>query len=75
MNKKLTSGTPELHPIPVKSPWFQIGIDYIGPLSPPANDGSRFILTVSDYFTKWVEAIPTQDKMASTVANALFKVW
>ena len=75
MNKKLTSGTPELHPIPVKSPWFQIGIDYIGPLSPPANDGSRFILTVSDYFTKWVEAVPTQDKMASTVANAFFKVW
>ncbi len=74
MNRKLTTGKPELHPIGVKSPWFQIGIDYIGPISPPASDGSRFILTVSDYFSKWVEAIPTVDKEASTVAIQLYKV-
>ena len=74
MNRKLTTGTPELHPIPVKAPWHQIGIDFIGPLSPEADDGSRYILTVSDYFTKWVEAIPTIDKSASSVATALFKV-
>jgi len=39
-----------------------------------ADDGSRCILTVSDYFTKWVEAVPTTDKSASTVADVLFKV-
>ena len=48
-----------------------IGIDFIGPISPISNDGSRFILTISDYFTKWVEALSTPDKSASTVANAL----
>lgn len=74
MNRKLTTDIPELHPIPVKSPWHQIGIDFIGPLTPTADDGNKFLLTVSDYFTKWVEAIPTKDKMASTVSNALFKV-
>ena len=74
MNKKLSIGIPELHPNPVKAPWYQIRIDYIGP-PPPPNDGSQFILIVSDFFTKWVEAIPTQDKMACTIANALFKVW
>ncbi len=39
-----------------------------------ADDGSRYILTVSDYFTKWVDAIATVDKSASTVAASLFKV-
>ena len=75
MNRKLTSGAPELNPIPVRNPWYHIGIDFVGPLSPIAEDGSRYILTVSDYFSKWVEALPTANKEATTVAEALFKVW
>ena len=74
MNRKLTSGVPELHPIPVKSPWHMIGIDFIGPISPEADDGSHYILTLSDYFTKWVEVVPTADKTASGVAASLYKV-
>ena len=42
-----------------------------GPLSPVAKDGSRYILTISDYFTKWVEVVPTVNKMASTVASTV----
>ena len=63
-----------LNPVPVKAPWHMIGNDFVGPLSPEADDGNSYILTVSDYFTKWVEALPTSDKCASTVAAALFKV-
>ena len=74
MNRKLTSGVPELNPIPVKAPWYMVGIDFVGPITPEADDGSRYILTISDYFTKWVEAIPTANKFASTVAATLFKV-
>ena len=70
----MTTGVPELHPIAVKSPWHQLGIDFVGPLTPPAEDGSRYILTLSDYFTKWVEAVPTPDKPANGVAAALFNV-
>ena len=55
MNGKLTTGLPELHPIPVKAPWYMVGINFIGPLSPVAKDGSRYILTISDYFTKWIK--------------------
>eukprot|EP00731_Ephydatia_muelleri_P000823 Em0001g823a len=75
MNRKLTTGVRELHPIPVKAPWYMVGIDFIGPLSPVAKDGSRYILTISDYFTKWVEVVPTVNKMASTVASSLFKIF
>ena len=74
MNCKMTTGKPELHPIPVKAPWHQIGIDVVGPLSPESDDGSRYIFTASDYFTKWVEAVPTIGKSASKVATVLFKV-
>ena len=74
MNRKLTAGTPQLHPIPVKSPWYMVGIDLIGPIAPVAEDGSRYILTITDYFTKWAEAVATNDKSAQSVATALFKV-
>ena len=74
MNKKLTTGAPSLNPVSVKTTWYQIGIDFVGPFSPVAEDGSKYILTISDYFSKWVEAVPTADKSASTVASVLFKV-
>ena len=40
MNRKLTTGVPELHPIPVKAPWYMVGIGFIVPLRPVAKDGS-----------------------------------
>ena len=33
MNKKLTLERPELHPVPVKSPWHHLGMDSVGPIS------------------------------------------
>ena len=46
MNKKIEKGRPELNPIPVKSPWYHLGIDFVGPISPPSSEGNRYILTV-----------------------------
>jgi hypothetical protein len=34
------------------------GIDMIGMINPPSSKGHKFILVATDYFTKWVEAIP-----------------
>nr|CAE04537.2 OSJNBa0040D17.5 [Oryza sativa Japonica Group] len=34
------------------------GIDMIGMINPPSSKGHKFILVGTDYFTKWVEAIP-----------------
>jgi hypothetical protein len=33
-------------------------IDLIGKIYPPSNKGRKFVLVATDYFTKWVEAIP-----------------
>ena len=45
----------ELHPIPPHSPFYQIGIDFVGPL-PITNRGNRYIIVAVDLFTKWPEA-------------------
>lgn len=74
MNRKLTCGKPELHCVPVHSPWFHVGIDFVGPVSPPSLSGNSYILTLSDYFTKWVEAVPLPTKAAHGVATVLLKV-
>lgn len=73
-NKKLDKQRPELHPIPVKSPWYHLGMDFIGPISPTSSNGNRFILTISDYFTKfaWAKALPTKE--AKNVAQSLREV-
>ena len=33
MTKKIKTGTPELHPVPVVSTWYHLGIDFVGPLT------------------------------------------
>jgi hypothetical protein len=33
-------------------------MDMIGKINPPSSKGHQFILAITDYFTKWVEAIP-----------------
>ena len=45
-------------------------MDLIGPLKKTAR-GNEYILTVFDYFTKWIEAAPIPVKDAVTVAKAL----
>ena len=45
---------------PIIKPWpFRgWGIDLIGQIYPPSSKNHKFILVATDYFTKWVEAIP-----------------
>ena len=45
----------------VYEPLQQWGIDFIGEIHPPSSGQHKWILTATDYFTKWVEAIPTRN--------------
>ena len=58
----------------MKSPWFHVAIDFIGPVNPTSVHGNKYILTISDYFSKFVDAIPLPDKSAAGVAKTLHKV-
>nr|XP_012466145.1 unnamed protein product [Gossypium raimondii] len=57
------------------SPWpFSMwGMDVIGPISPKASNGHRFIFVVIDYFTKWVEAASYANVTKSAVNKFLKK--
>jgi hypothetical protein len=62
-----------LHPIESPSGPFQmIGIDYSGPF-PTTTQGNKYVLAITDYFTKWVIAIPVEKQNAQTTATILYE--
>ena len=61
-----------LHPIPVHSPFYQIGIDFVGPL-PKTKEGNRYIIVAMDYLTKWPEAKPVPAATAEETEKFIFE--
>lgn len=51
-------------------PMERIAINILGEL-PQTAKGNEYILVISDYFTKWTEALPLPNKEACTVAKIL----
>jgi ribonuclease HI/transposase InsO family protein len=45
-----------LQPVTVDSPFQQWGLDIIGPINPPSSQQHKYIVTATDYFTRWSEA-------------------
>ncbi|VDI02863.1 Hypothetical predicted protein [Mytilus galloprovincialis] len=56
--------------MPVGGPLDRLATDLLGPL-PLTPRNNRYILTVTDYFTKWVEVFPVPDQTATTCANII----
>ena len=48
-----------------------MGMDLIGPL-PQTIQGNKYIVTVTDYFSKWAEAAPLPSKHAVGIAKFLY---
>ena len=51
----------------------KVHIDLVGPL--PPSDGSVYLLTCVDRFTRWPEAVPITDCTADTVVRAFTQTW
>eukprot|EP00253_Pinus_taeda_P014460 PITA_14460 len=47
-----------LQPVNIEQPFEKWGLDIIGEITPHSSKQHKYILTATDYFTKWVEAIP-----------------
>ena len=47
-----------LQPVNIDHPFSQWGLDIIGEIVPHSSKQHKYILTATDYFTKWVEAVP-----------------
>jgi len=56
---------------PVIKPWSFRGwaIDLIGQIYPPSSKGHKFILVATDYFTKWVDAVPLKKVMSANMID------
>eukprot|EP00253_Pinus_taeda_P009284 PITA_09284 len=48
----------EIPTINIEQPFEQWELDIIGEINPPSSKQHKYILTATDYFTKWVEEIP-----------------
>ena len=60
-----------LKPITVNCPFQQWGLDFIGEINPPSSGQHKWILTATDFFTKWVEAIPKRRETEQVIINFL----
>ena len=45
----------------MSGPFQQWGLDFIGEIHPSSSGQHKFILIATDYFTEWIEAIPTRN--------------
>src|SRR5207237_3697934 len=61
-----------LHPIPVHSPFYQIGIDFVGPL-PRTQRGKKYIIVAMDYLTKWPEERAVPEATAEAASTFIYE--
>ncbi|GFW26000.1 retrovirus-related Pol polyprotein from transposon 412 [Trichonephila clavipes] len=61
-----------LMPIVSKYPNEIVTLDLLGPYPVSRPERYKFILVISDHFTKWCELIPLRKASAQTIANAFF---
>ena len=60
---------PSLQPIPVGVLFERVGIDIME--IPQTCEGTRYVLVIVDYLSKWTEAFPMQDQSSETTAKLL----
>jgi transposase InsO family protein len=58
-----------MNPIIKLWPFRGWGMDMIGKINSPSSKGHQFILAITDYFTKWVEAVPMRSVASKDVIH------
>ena len=51
-------------------PWQKVAVDLVGPM-PTTPKGNKWILVLTDHFTRWQDALALPDATAPVVAAAL----
>jgi hypothetical protein len=71
-SRKMRAHPAPMFPVITVGPFTKWGIDYTT-CNPPSARGHRYIIVAVDYFTKWVEAMPTFKDDGETATLFLFK--
>jgi hypothetical protein len=56
-----------LHPVSVDSPFQQWGLDFIGTINPSSSQQHKFIVTATNYFTRWSKVVALRTVNTSQV--------
>jgi hypothetical protein len=70
VGKECLSSMP-LQPVLSNFPFSKWGLDFIGPINPLSSAWHIFILTATDYFTKWTEVVPLRHAQDDQVISFL----
>jgi hypothetical protein len=65
--------TPLIQRSPPDRRFGSLHVDLVGPL--PPSEGSKYLFTVIDRFSRWPEALPLEDATAESCARALIRGW
>ena len=53
----------------------RVALDPVGPISPPSQNGHRYILTLVDYVTRYPKAVPLKNIETETVVEVLLDMY
>ena len=61
-----------LHPLEIATAPFEvIGMDFLGPIKPESLNGNKYVLVMTDAFSKWTEVVALSNQTAETTCRAL----
>jgi transposase InsO family protein len=69
-NRRQSQNIPLLSLLFPALPFEALGIDVLGPL-PRTKSGSKYILVITDHFTRWPMAFPMRNQKSATIATLL----
>ena len=62
-----------LRPIVMNGPFQWWGLDFIGEINPSWSGQHKWILVATNYFTKWIEAVPTRNATHQVIMKFLYE--
>ncbi|XP_074993279.1 gypsy retrotransposon integrase-like protein 1 isoform X3 [Calonectris borealis] len=74
VTKNTTTTAPKTHPIKAEDPWTAVTIDLMGPFN-VTNRSHKYIIIMTDLFTRWAVILPLHDTSAAEIAKAIINVF